>query len=111
MLSDAVRDITDAARSEARRRQRLELQRQDIRRLDGWLETVENMLEEERETVPEPLIREIAAFLREINPKLHRALLRNRAREASRVLDVLFDAQELVLPGFIEPTYELTETA
>lgn len=69
------------------------------------------MLEEERETVPEPLIREIAAFLREINPKLHRALLRNRAREASRVLDVLFDAQELVLPGFIEPTYELTETA
>lgn len=109
MLSEAVRDITDATRREARRRQRLELQRQDIKRLDSWLETVENMLEEERATVPEPLIREIAAYLREINPKLHRALLRNRTREASRVLDVLFDAQELVLPGFIEPV--LTESA
>jgi hypothetical protein len=102
LLSDAVRDITDAARQEALRRRRLEIQRQDIKRLDGWLETVENMLEEERESVPEPLVREIAGFLREINPKLHRALLRNRAREASRVLDVLFDAQELVLPAFRE---------
>ena len=109
MLSEAVRDITDAARREAQRRHRLELQKSDIKRLDGWLETVENMLEGERETVPEPLIREIAAYLREINPKLHRALLRNRARDAGRVLDVLFDAQELVLPGFVEPV--LTETA
>ena len=48
------------------------------------------------------VIREIAAFLREVNPKLHRALLRNRAREASRVLDVLFDAQEYLLPHFAE---------
>lgn len=112
MLSDAVRDITDAARQEALRRQRLEIQRSAIKRLDGWLETVENMLEEERESVPEPLIREIAAFLREVNPKLHRALLRNRTREASRVLDVLFDAQELALPGFVEPAHdELVETA
>ena len=109
MLSEAVRDITDSARREAQRRRRLELQKADIKRLDGWLETVETMLEEERECVPEPLIREIAAYLREINPKLHRALLRNRTREASRVLDVLFDAQELVLPGFIEPA--LTESA
>ena len=94
------------------RRQRLEIQRSAIKRLDGWLETVENMLEEERESVPEPLIREIAAFLREVNPKLHRALLRNRTREASRVLDVLFDAQELALPGFVEPAHdELGETA
>lgn len=110
MLSDAVRDITDSARYEARRRLRLEAQKADIKRLDGWLETVENMLEEDRETVPEPLIREIAAYLREINPKLHRALLRNRTREASRVLDVLFDAQELVLPGFVEVDL-LTESA
>ena len=112
MLSEAVRDIADSARREAQRRRRLEIQKADIKRLDGWLETVENMLEEERETVPEPLIREIAAYLREINPKLHRALLRNRTREASRVLDVLFDAQELVLPGFVEPSLtELTESA
>jgi len=113
LLSDAVRDITDSVRREAQRRRRFELQRQDIRRLDAWLETVENMLESDQETVPEPLIREMAAYLRELNPKLHRALLRNRTREASRVLDVLFDAQELVLPGFIEPGYEdsLTETA
>jgi len=37
-----------------------------------------------------------------VDPKLHRALLRNRAREASRVLDVLFDAQEYLLPRFAE---------
>jgi hypothetical protein len=110
LLSEAVRDITDSARHEARRRLRLEAQKADIKRLDGWLETVENMLEEDRETVPEPLIREIAAYLREINPKLHRALLRNRTREASRVLDVLFDAQELVLPGFVDVEV-LTESA
>jgi len=109
LLRDAVRDIADSARREAQRHRRLELQKADIKRLDGWLETVENMLEEEREFVPEPLIREIAAYLREINPKLHRALLRNRTREASRVLDVLFDAQELVLPGWNETA--LTETA
>ena len=109
MLSEAVRDIHESVRREELRRRRLEMQKEDIRRLDGWLESVENMLEEEQLTVPEPLIREIAAFLREINPKLHRALLRNRAREASRVLDVLFDAQELVLPGFVEPV--LTESA
>ena len=113
MLSAAVRDITDAARQEALRRQRLEIHRSAIKRLDGWLATVEDMLEDDRESVPEPLIREIAAFLREVNPKLHRALLRNRAREASRVLDVLFDAQELCLPGFSEPAYsdDLVNTA
>ena len=109
MLSEAVRDIHDAVRREELRRHRLELQKQDIRRLDAWLETVENMLEGDQGSVPEPLVREIAAFLREVNPKLHRALLRNRARDAARVLDVLFDAQELILPGFVEP--QLTESA
>lgn len=109
MLSEAVRDIHDAVRREELRRHRLELQKQDIRRLDAWLETVENMLEGDQGSVPEPLVREIAAFLREVNPKLHRALLRNRARDAARVLDVLFDAQELLLPSFVEPP--LTESA
>ena len=52
--------------------------------------------------MPEPLVKEIGSFLRDVDPKLHRALIRNRAREASRVLDVLFDAQEYLLPHFAE---------
>ena len=40
------------------------------------------------------LIKEIAPFLRALEPKLHRSLLRNRTRDASRVLDILFDAQD-----------------
>ena len=70
-----------------------------MRRLDSWLETIETMLEEDRREVPEPLVKEIAGFLREVDPKLHRAMLRNRTRDAARVLDILFDAQEYLLPG------------
>lgn len=73
-----------------------------MRQLDRWLNQVESMLEDDRRVVPEPLVKEIAGYLRDVDPKLHRALLRNRAREASRVLDVLFDAQEYLLPRFAE---------
>lgn len=72
--------------------------KRELRRLDLWLDEVESMLEEDRRTVPEPLIKQMASFLRELDPKLHRALLRNREREASRVLDVLFDAQQTLMP-------------
>lgn len=102
MLSDAVAEIWDKRCQDALR-QRVQFERRrEVRRLDSWLDQVESMLEVDRRTVPEPLVREIAAFLREIDPKLHRALLRNREREASRVLDVLFDAQENLLPGGAE---------
>ncbi len=86
------------------RRQRMLARRADLRRLDTWLNEVESMLEGDQRVVPEPLVKEIAVFLREVDPKLHRALLRNRTRDASRVLDILFDAQEYMLPRFVEVT-------
>jgi hypothetical protein len=102
LLSEAVEEIRLKAAEDARRRRELTARRQAIRRLDYWLNDVESMLEEDRRTVPEPLVREISVFLRSVDPKLQRSLLRNRAREASRVLDVLFDAQEALLPRVAE---------
>jgi hypothetical protein len=102
LLRDAVEEIRRTRAAEVARRQRLLAQRAELRQLDLWLNQVETMLEEDQRVVPEPLVREMATFLREVDPKLHRALLRNRLREASRVLDVLFDAQEYLLPHFAE---------
>jgi hypothetical protein len=84
------------------RRQLLLARRQDLKKIDAWLEQVECMLEADRREVPEPLIKEIAPYLRALDPKLHRSLLRNRTRDASRVLDILFDAQERLLPDLAE---------
>jgi hypothetical protein len=102
LLSEAVDEIHRKSREQWEREQRILARRSEMRQLDSWLNTIELMLEEEQRTVPEPLVREIGSFLRDVDPKLHRALLRNRAREASRVLDVLFDAQEYLLPRFAE---------
>ncbi|HEX6548240.1 MAG TPA: hypothetical protein VF134_05820 [Candidatus Dormibacteraeota bacterium] len=102
MLSEAVEEIRRKKVEEQVRRQRVLAQRAELRQLDSWLNQVETMLEGDRRVVPEPLIREMAGFLREVDPKLHRALLRNRLRDASRVLDVLFDAQEYLLPHFAD---------
>ncbi len=102
MLREAVRDIHIAEIMNERRRLEVVQRKATIRRVDSWLQDIENMLECDQKTVPEPLIKEIAGFLREVDPKLHRSLLRNRARETARVLDVLFDAQEHLLPGLSE---------
>ena len=102
MLSEAVNEIHRKSVEDARRRQRLLARRAELRQLDAWLNQVEAMLEGDQRIVPEPLVREMASFLREVDPKLHRAMLRNRTREAARVLDVLFDAQEHLLPRFAE---------
>lgn len=104
LLSDAVDEIGRKRLEEEQRRRRLQARRADLRQLDSWLNRIETMLEDDQREVPEPLVKEIAGFLRELDPKLHRALLRNRTREASRVLDILFDAQEYMLPHFVEIT-------
>jgi hypothetical protein len=102
LLSDAVREIIVARELDHERRRQLLEQRQALRQLDTWMHHIENMLEENQRTVPEPLVREIGTFVRALNPKLHRHLQRNRNREASRVLDVIFDAQEELLPRLPE---------
>jgi hypothetical protein len=48
--------------------------------------------------VPEELLGEIGDFVGQIDPKLRHSLMRNDTREAAAVLDVLFEAQEIVLP-------------
>ncbi len=102
MLSEAVEEMHRKSREQWEREQLTLARRSDMRQLDTWLNTVEGMLEGDERTVPELLVKQIGTFLRDVDPKLHRALLRNRAREASRVLDVLFDAQEYLLPRFAE---------
>jgi hypothetical protein len=98
MLSDAVADMCRADELAAERRRRLLERRGAIDRIDRWLQEVECMLERDRRTVPEALVGEIGDFVGRIDPKLRNSLMRNEDREAAAVLDVLFDAQEVVLP-------------
>ncbi|MGH7903880.1 MAG: hypothetical protein ACREPA_07110 [Candidatus Dormibacteraceae bacterium] len=100
MLSDAIRDIDRAVVTQERRRAEVSKGREAMRKLDVWLAHIEDMLERDSRTVPEPLMKEIGQFLRPISPKLYRSLRRNRVRDAARLLDTLFDAQEQVLPRF-----------
>lgn len=69
-----------------------------MRQLDLWLDQIEDMLENDRKSVPQPLLDDIAQLLFEIEPKLHRDLMRIRGRNAARIIDVLFDAQEELMP-------------
>ncbi|MBJ7598266.1 MAG: hypothetical protein JF922_09300 [Candidatus Dormibacteraeota bacterium] len=97
-MSDAVADICRADELAAQRRRQLQERRESIERLDRWLQQVECMLERDRHTVPEDLVGEIGDFVGRIDPKLRNSLMRNQDRQAAAVLDVLFDAQEVVLP-------------
>ena len=101
MLREAIRDIQRSGESSRQRRHQQAASRVQMRRLDHWLGMVEGILEQDHKTVPEPLVSEIADFVQDIDPKLRRDLARNRARSATRVLDVLFDAQEQLMPRTI----------
>jgi hypothetical protein len=101
MLSDAVADMCRADELAAERQRRLHERRAAIERLDRWLQEVEGMLEHDRQVVPEDLVGEIGHFVERIDPKLRNSLKRMEERDAVTVLDVLFDAQEVVLPKAI----------
>jgi len=63
-------------------------------------------MERDDRIVPEPLIDEIAGFIGQLSPRLHRRLRRNRSRNALSVLGVLFDAEAELLPKdphFVDP--------
>jgi hypothetical protein len=98
MLREAIREIQSSNENSIQRHHQLAASRVQMRRLDHWLGQVEAMLEQDRKTVPEPLVSEIAEFVQDIDPRLRRDLVRNRGRSATRVLDVLFDAQEQLMP-------------
>ncbi|HEX9100304.1 MAG TPA: hypothetical protein VF956_12520 [Candidatus Dormibacteraeota bacterium] len=98
MIQDAVISIRRADEEAMRRRHALRARRRPIQLLDHWLSQVESLIERNDAVVPEPLVGEIARFLGKLNPRLHRRLRRNGRREAVRVLDVLFEAEEEFLP-------------
>jgi hypothetical protein len=94
VLSEAVDEILKSQASEQQKLQQRTGRRDEVRRLDAWLQVIEDRLERDQRRLPERLIREIAAFLREQTPPLHRELLRDASRDGAHALDVLFEAQE-----------------
>ena len=98
MLSDAIDEIHREFQAAADRRDQELRRRADVRRVDDFLLSVEDLIENQRGPVPAPLMDEITRFVRPTSRKLLRALNRNVARDPVRVLDVLFDVQQLLLP-------------
>jgi hypothetical protein len=98
VLSQAVDEILKSNVHDTVRQRHRAGRRVNRRQVEIWLQTVEDLLEEDTRTVPEPVVNEISSFLEREAPVLHRELLRNPQRDASRVLDVLFDAQDAVRP-------------
>lgn len=98
MLEDANQMIRRANEEALRRRNELRARRRPIQLLDHWLSQVETLIERNAAVVPEPLIGEIAAYLGKHDPGLYRRLRRNGKRKVSRVLDLLFEAEEQFLP-------------
>ena len=98
MLSDAIRDI-DRARmaSEARRRGYSGPHRARAQ-LDAWIVHLESMLEKDEKVVPEPFVRVVSRFVLPIDARLYRSVRRNRERDAVKLLDILFEAQQALLP-------------
>ena len=98
MLSDAIDEIHREFQAAASRRDQELRRRADVRRVDDFLLSVEDIIENHRGAVPAPLMDEITRFVRPNSRKLLRALNRNVTRDPVRVLDVLFDVQQLLLP-------------
>jgi hypothetical protein len=98
MLCDAIEEIHREFEAAADRRNQELKRRADVRRVDDFLLSIEDIIENRRGAVPAPLIDEITRFVRPLSRKLLRALNRNVTRDPVRILDVLFDAQQLLLP-------------
>jgi hypothetical protein len=90
MLSDAIEEIHREFEAAADRRNQELKRRADVRRVDDFLLSIEDIIENRRGAVPAPLMDEITRFVRPLN--------RNVTRDPVRVLDVLFDCQQLLLP-------------
>ena len=99
MLKDAIESIRFAEYTASLRRMADRRRRQQIRLLDHWMGEIEMLMVQDKQVVPEPLINEIAGFVGELSPRLHDRLQPRSGRSASMVLDVLFDAEEQLLPN------------
>lgn len=97
MLSQAIEEIHRGYQVAEDRRQADMRRKAGVRQVDQFLLQVENLIESKHHVMPEMLMDEIMRFVRPISRKLYRALSRNITRDPVRVLDVLFDAQQLLM--------------
>ena len=98
MLSEAIDEIHRGYQRADDRRQAEMRRRAGVRQVDDFLLQIENLIEGRHPAVPEALMEDITRFVRPTSRKLSRVLARNITRDPVRVLDVLFDAQQLVMP-------------
>lgn len=98
MLSDAIDEIHREFQAAADRHDQELRRRADVRRVDEFLLCIEDIIESRKGPVPAATMDEITRFVRPLSRKLLRALNRNVTRDPVRVLDVLFDVQQLLLP-------------
>jgi hypothetical protein len=101
MLSDAIDEIHRELQAAADRHEEEMRRRADVRTVDAFLLQIENLIENRHPEVPLPLMDEIVRFTRPFSRKLLRALNKNVGRDPVRVLDVLFDLQQLLLPRLL----------
>src|SRR5439155_22539578 len=94
----AIRGIHRDYEAPADRRNQALTRRADVLRVDDFLLSIEDIIENRLGAVPAPLMDDITRFVRPLSRKLLRALNRNVTRYPVRVLDVLFDCQQLLLP-------------
>jgi hypothetical protein len=108
MLSQAIAEINHEYDAAVARRNFQMRRRRAIREADALLLQMEELIESGRRQVPPPLLDEVLRFVRPLSRKLFRHLVQQRL-EPVRVLDIIFDAQQLLLerPGGPVLTFEL----
>ena len=110
MLSDAIRDIDQAVQLDREERERRQEVRAGFEQAEHYMWQIEEMLEDGAPHVPDPLVTEIARFVRPYSRRLARVLTRDPERNPVQVLDVLFDVQERIQRRLAE-RLGLAETA
>jgi hypothetical protein len=110
VLADAIKDIDNAVRLDREERERRAAARASFERAEAYMWTIEEMLEGGANRVPDPLVIEIARFVRPFSRRLARMLTRDPDRNPVQVLDVLFDVQERIQRQTVA-RMELEETA
>jgi hypothetical protein len=109
MLEDAIISIGHANEAARDRNDALLAHRLPVRMLDHWLNQIEMLMERNVHAVPARLVGEIAGFLGEQDPILYRRLRARKQVRASQVLDLLFEAEEELLPRVARYTEVLAD--
>ncbi len=94
MLRDAVLEMNRAARADECAREQRIAARAELTRAEAYAAAMEDLVELNHRTAPEPLVTEIRRFVRCHSRRLARAM--GAQPQPARVLDVLFDVQERI---------------